>query len=205
MPRKWKAWSWALFAALAFAYAWYGIRLDKESDAREVKREEATQQSAKEMNRLLESFAGLSQTLGTQNAEIAAIRKDIDVNKRTNPHTVANLEAKTNAAQKLSDTASRTLLAAFIPGLVKQLRNWVGPWNTPAGKAIIENAAYIQQLILGPLPRNAQDESMRASFASVRQGDFQDWNAIATADYFESLPNRLRIPMPVTDLNATVQ
>lgn len=205
MPRKWKAWSWAVFAALAFAYAWYGIRLDRESDTREAKREQSAQQSAKEMNRLLESFAGVSQTLATENAEIAAIRTDIDADKKTDPRTVANLEARTNAAQKLSDTASRTLLAAFIPGLVKQLRNWTGPWNTPAGKAIIENAAYIQQLILGPLPRNAQDESMRSAFASAKQGDFQSWNANATADYFESLPSRLRILMPVTDLTATVQ
>ena len=208
MKPKWKVGFYVLFAAVAIAYSGIGIYLRREANIREgIEREERKDELKgvrQDLSNMLTAFSGLGPSVASLNSDVAIMRRDLETAKeRHDPHAIAALEAKANAAQQRVDAASKAFLVAMVPGTVRQLRSWNGSWSSPQGKELILNVFYLRGGLLQGLQQTPEDTAAAALFENVNGAGFKNWDPERAARDLETLMGRLKIPSPVTNLAAT--
>lgn len=209
MKREWKVSFYLLFAIVAVAYSGIGIYLRREANIRDTtERQESKNQLRgvrQDLSNMLAAFSGLGPSIASVSSDVQIMRRDVEMAKeKHDPHAIAELEARANAAQQRVDNASKAYLVAMVPTTVRRLRSWQGSWRSPEGEELIANADYLRRGMLAGLQLTSEDKDASVIFSNGVDG-FVDWNAERAARYLEKLMSRTGIPMPITNLHATIQ
>jgi len=182
----------------------------------------STNTLVKNTNSVLTTVGVLTPQVTILNAQVAEIDARLNEAKARNDfRTVAELQAKADAAQKLADEAAETLSASLLPQVVEQLKakeaeQSLAPTDSASAQQtltvpnlaalgpLLVSANVVRKQILSGGPQTDEDRREAAVFEDAARGGFSSYNGPREIAYLQRLLDRVIPPAP-RDIRVAIQ